>query len=93
MAILDDTKLAMRIVTSAYDAEIVSLIGAAQLDLGVAGVVVPAELDALVTRAIVTYCRMHFGTPDDYEHLKASYDEQKAQLSVHTGYTDWGDGV
>jgi len=26
----------------------------------------------------------------EYRNLKASYDEQKAQLSMATGYTDWG---
>lgn len=91
MALLDDVRLAMRIVTTAYDAEITSLIEAAQLDLGVAGVSVPAEQDALTTRAIITYCRANFGSPDDYDRVKAAYDEQKAQLSMHTGYTDWGD--
>ena len=45
--------------------------------------------DALIKRAIITYVRANFGTPDDYEKVKAAYDEQKAQLAVHTGYTDW----
>jgi hypothetical protein len=43
----------------------------------------------LVKRAVITYCKMHFGEPDGYDRLKASYDEQKAQLSTCTGYTDW----
>ena len=59
--------------------------------MGIAGVVLPDELDALVTRAIITYCKMSFGLPEDYDRLKKSYDEQKAQLSNATGYTDWGD--
>jgi hypothetical protein len=33
---------------------------------------------------------MNFGEPEDYDRLKASYDEQKAQLSTATGYTHWG---
>lgn len=82
-------KMALRIKTDAFDDEIKSLIVAAQLDLGVAGVN-PDELDELVTRAICTYCKMSFGIPEDYERLKASYDEQKAQMSNATGYTDWG---
>lgn len=91
MALLDDVRLAMRIVTTAYDAEITSLIEAAKLDLGIAGVELPTTQDALTTRAIITYCRANFGSPDDYDRVKAAYDEQKAQLSMHTGYTDWGD--
>ena len=86
---LTKVKLALRIVTNAFDSELTDLIAAAQLDLGIAGVEVPAQIDALVGRAIITYCRLHFGAPDDYDRLKASYDEQKAQLMVATGYTTW----
>lgn len=83
-------KLALRITTNAFDNEIESLLDAALLDMGVAGVAVPAELDALVKQAAITYTRLHFGQPDDYDRLKKSYDEQKAQLATCTGYTNWG---
>lgn len=90
MAIIDKVKTALRVSTTAYDDEIQDLIDAAQIDLQIAGVIVPASLDAIVTRAIITYCKMSFGIPDDYDRLKASYDEQKAQLMTATGWTDWG---
>ena len=86
---LEQVKLTLRISTTAYDSELTYLIEAARLDLGIAGVVLPDELDALVQRAIITYCKMSFGLPEDYDRLKRSYDEQKAQLSTATGYTDW----
>ena len=86
---LAKVKLALRITTNAFDSELNDLIAAAQLDLGVAGVILPVELDVLVGQAIITYVKMHFGQPDEYERLKASYDEQKAQLATCTGYTDW----
>lgn len=86
---LEKVKTALRITTTAYDTELTDLIEAAKLDLGVAGVLLPSGLDDLVTRAIITYCKMSFGIPEDYDRLKASYDEQKAQLSTHTGYTAW----
>lgn len=86
---LDAVKMALRITTNAFDSEISGLIEAARLDLRVAGVVLPVELDALVQTAIITYCRLHFGQPDDYDRLKRAYDEQKAQLSTCTGYTNW----
>lgn len=89
MELLDKVKMALRITTAAYDSEITDLIEAAKLDLGIAGVEIPDEIDALVTRAIITFCKMSFGLPEDYDRLKASYDEQKAQLSNATGYTDW----
>lgn len=79
----------MRIITDLFDGEINDLIDAAMLDLGIAGVSNTALTDALVLRAVTTYCRMHFGEPDQYERLKASYDEQKAQLRTATNYTEW----
>ena len=88
---IDSVKLACRISTTAFDDELELLIDAAELDLGIAGVVVPNEYDAIVKRAVITYCKMNFGQPDNYKDLKAAYDEQKAQLSMATGYTDWGE--
>lgn len=88
---LNKVKMALRISTNAYDDELTDLIAAAQQDMGIAGVVIPDTIDELVTRAIITYCKMTFGLPEDYDRLKRSYDEQKAQLSNATGYTDWGE--
>ena len=88
---LQKVKLALRITTDAFDDELNDLIEAAKLDLGIAGVNIPSEIDAIVSRARTTYCKVHFGEPDEYDRLKASYDEQKAQLSMATGYTTWID--
>lgn len=87
---LEKTKLALRISTDAFDSELTGLIDAAMLDMGVAGVLIPSTLTAIVDVAVITYVKLHFGQPDDYDRLKKSYDEQKAQLSTCTGYTDWG---
>ena len=89
MALLDDVKMACRIKTDAYDTELNSLIEAAKLDLGIAGVDALSSDDDIIKCAIITFCKMRFGIPEDYDRLKASYDEQKAQLSNATGYTDW----
>ena len=83
------TKMALRITTDAFDSEIETLIDAALLDLGLAGVTNNDTTDALVLRAVETYCRAHFGSPDDYDRLKASYDEQKVQMMMGSGYTTW----
>ena len=88
MAILDNVRAALRITTTTLDNELTDLIASASLDLGIAGVEV-GETDVLVQTAIITYCKMNFGLPEDYDRLKRSYDEQKAQLSNATGYTDW----
>lgn len=93
MAIANSTlsavKMALRVTTTAYDSELNSLINAALLDMGIAGVTNDDDTDDLILRAIITYCRLNFGKPDDYDRLKASYDEQKAQLSMATGFTAW----
>ena len=87
--ILNKVKTALRIVTDDFDDEILDLIQAALLDLGIAGVTNDDTTNALIIRAVTTYCKANFGEPDQYDRLKASYDEQKAQLSMATGYTAW----
>lgn len=88
---LAKVKKALRMVTDAYDDELNDLIESALADLGVAGVSNMNTFDPLVRKAVITYVMCNFGQPDEYDRLKASYDEQKAQLSMHTGHTDWGD--
>lgn len=103
--ILQKVKLALRITTTAFDDELTDLMNACLLDLGIAGVDVPysSSVDThgepisvldndLVIRAIITYCKVHFGDArgvEELDRLKASYDEQKAQMSMATGYTSW----
>ena len=92
MAMIDKVRNALRISVTdnqAINDELNDLIDAAKLDLGIAGVVVPQTDDKIVTKAIITYCKLSFGLPEDYDRLKRSYDEQKAQLSNATGYTNW----
>ena len=89
---LEKVKLALRITTEAFDNEIKDLISAALADLKLAGIVKEDQTDALISRAIITYCRANFGQPVDYDRLKKSYDEQKAQMKTASGYTEWGDG-
>ena len=91
MSLLSDVKLALRLTTDAYDSEIDLLIDAGIRDLGFADVVTTAAevaLDPTLLRAVISYCRLNFGTPDpsDYDRMKKAYDEQKAQLQSATGY-------
>lgn len=92
MAMIDKVRNALRISVAdnaAINEELTDLIEAAKLDLGIAGVVVPQTVDPIVTKAIITYCKLSFGLPEDYDKLQRSYDMQKAQLSNATGYTNW----
>lgn len=86
---LAKVKKALRITTDDFDSELLDLIESAIEDLKVVGaeftwqrssapdIIIP---DAQIRIAVITYCKMHFGQPDRYDQLKASYDEQKAQL-------------
>ena len=97
---LSKVKLAKRISTTVFDAELLDLIDAAIADLKLIGITFNyttvtgqdgavtdyTVTDPLISRAIVTYCVMNFGSPEDYERLKKSYDEQKGQLRETSGY-------
>lgn len=99
MTIIEKVKMALRITTSDFDDEITDLINACFKDLQIAGVVLPTDevtdevTDELIMNAVKTYCKIHFGDitgVEMLERLKASYDEQKAQMQMSSGYTDWG---
>lgn len=96
---LAKVKLAKRISTTVFDSELLDLIAAAIADIRHAGVEFEATevqsegavvdytiTDPLISRAVVTYCVMNFGDPENYDRLKASYDEQKGQLRESSGY-------
>ena len=87
--LLQPAKLALRVATAAFDEEITALIEAGKQDLTIAGISPVDETDPLVKQAVITYVRLHFGQPDDFDRLKTSFDEQKAQLQTATGYTVW----
>lgn len=87
----DAVKMSLRITTEKFDTEIAWLIGAALADLQMTDITNVSVDDMLIRRAVITYCKMNFGTPEpsEYNRLKLSYDEQKAQLSMRSGYTTW----
>lgn len=102
---LAEVKKALRVTATAYDSELVSLIRAGLRDLEIAGITIDGALDftttddgitddstigdELIKRAIITYVRMHFGSPADYDRLAASYELQKVQLMHASDYTEY----
>lgn len=50
--------------------------------------------DNLIQMAVKIYCRMNFHNPDpaEYDRLKASYIDLKAQLGMDSRYTEYVDG-
>lgn len=91
-ALLSKTKMALRITCSDFDEELTDLILAGIADLGIAGVSADTD-DPLLSRAVITYVKLHFGDleSEDYERLNRSYELQRGQMYMATGYTDWGD--
>jgi len=97
---LEKLKLALRLNTTVYDEELVDLLLAGVADLkhigaqfdatnvtDAGGAVVDVTItDPLVIRAVITYCRMHFGSPEDFDRLRASYDSQKGQMRESSAY-------
>ena len=94
---LDKVKLALLISTTDFDTELNDLIDAALIDLNIGDVsedvTVSTTTDPAIIRAVCSYCGYQFelmhGTLQRSEAFKKSYDEQKAQLGMATGYTEW----
>lgn len=96
-----EVKKALRIseANTYYDTELLDLVRAGIADVEVTGAKFYTEEtendinipDPLARRAVITYVRCNFGSPDDYDRVKKSYDEQKAQLRCNSRYTVGGD--
>ena len=91
MAILDDVKVALRIAATntAFDGEVNDLISAATDDLALAGIISNDNTDPLIKRAIITYCKAHYGYDNpDAERFLQSYLMLKMHLTLSTEYTE-----
>ena len=91
MAILDDVKVALRIAATntAFDGEVDDLIDAAKNDLKLAGITEVNDTDALIKRAINTYCKAHYGYDNpDAERFLQSYLMLKMHSTLSTEYTE-----
>ena len=95
---LDKVKLALLISTNDFDSELTDLIGAAFIDLNIGDVdpdkTVSTTTDPAIIRAVCCYCGYQFellhGSLERSQAFKRSYDEQKAQMGMASGYTVWG---
>ena len=96
---LDKVKLALLISTNDFDSELVDLIGAAFIDLNIGDVdpdkTVSTTTDPAIIRAVCCYCGYQFellhGSIERSNAFKKSYDEQKAQMGMSSGYTVWSE--
>lgn len=96
MALLDDVKKALRISNAEYNTEVQDLIDASKLDLEITGVLDTKiiDTDALVKRAIILYCKAHFGYNNpDADRLVQAYQSLKTHLVLSGDYNGANDVV
>ena len=91
-----DGEIARLIMAGAQDLETAGVIlpGAVAFTFGTGDAVADQSdlADPLVMRAILTYVRKNFGSPNDYDRVAESYELQKCQLMHAAGYTEYEAG-
>lgn len=91
MALLDEVKINLRVSVSTFDeAEIQPLIDACKLDLTLAGVKTVNEDDSLIKRAVVFYCKAHFGFDEKADRYLQCYESLKNELALSLEYNGGG---
>lgn len=89
MDILSDVRLNLRVNNTALDIEIQDLIDAAKADLALSGIHPNkiVDTDPLIKRAIIVYCKAHFGWNNpDADRLQRSYEMLKEHLALAGDY-------
>lgn len=87
---LEEVKEALRVSGDDLNTEVTSLIEAAKFDLRISGVNKINDGDPLIKRAIITYCKAHFGYEDVNvsERFERAYIMLKQHLSLSGEYGD-----
>ena len=94
---LEKVKLTLRLKSAAFDDEIEGLIAAAEADLRLAGIKWPEKEppadgeepkagDPLIERAVILYCKGHFGYIEGGDKFIKAYDLLKCSLSLAGDY-------
>ena len=84
---LDKVKLNLRISSDVFDeAEIQPLIDAALAELRRRGVVNQPADDPLIFRAVIFYCKAHFGFDKDGTRYEAAFDKLADALALSGEY-------
>ena len=94
-AALYDSEIASLLMAGASDLEVAGVVlpGTVTFTIGAKDQVTDTSTltDALCQRAVITYAAARFGNPPNYQQIKDSYDEQKAQLAHNKNYTQYGE--
>ena len=94
---LELVKTALRISSTAFDAELTMLIQACMAELEAMNVTVDtdesgAPTSPVVRSAVVAFVKWRFGNHEDKDEWRYIYHIMLAQLKTMTGYTNWRDG-
>ena len=87
---LEEVKDTLRVSGDELDIEVQGLIDAAKIDLRISGVNKIDDADPLIKRAVITYCKAHFGYEDVNvsERFERAYIMLKQHLSLSGEYGD-----
>lgn len=93
---LNIVKLALRITTPAFDAELRLLIGACLEEMKGFGIIVEKNpgggpTSSQIQSAVVAYCKWRFGNHEDKDQWEKIYHTSIGQLQMMSGFTNWGD--
>jgi hypothetical protein len=86
MTQIDEVKLALRVSSTAFDAEIESIIAACKRDLSMAGVKMILDGDPLIRQAIKLYAKANFGYDESSEKFTKAYESLKNSMSLSGDY-------
>ncbi len=89
--LLEDVKRELRISNSEYDSEVEELIQSAMADMMIPQIDVDKITgdDPLIKRAVILYCKAHFGLDNkDSEKYMRSYEILLEKLSLSLLYKD-----
>jgi hypothetical protein len=91
---LENVKTALRLNGDTFDTEVNGLIAACLADLKLAGIdtkeqpprIKRRETDPLIERAVILYCKAHFGYISGNERFISAYELQKHSLCLAGDY-------
>lgn len=87
MKLLEEIKTALRIKAAVFDeGELLPLIEACKIDLGLSGVKQITEDDALVRQAVKLYVKANFGFSEDSEKFARAYEALKNSMALSGDY-------
>ena len=88
--LFDLCKSSLRIVDSAFDNEILSIIDACYQDLSVSGINTDREsVEPLIAQAVVFYCKGNFGFLEDSDKHNERDERLKISLSLSAESQPW----